>query len=49
MQRSCFAKTMGVNYKQMKIHNPWLFQNHLNNKSRKLYHIKLPKTNEVGP
>lgn len=44
-----FAKTMGVNYKQMKIHNPWLLQNHLNNKSRKLYHIKLPKTIEVGP
>jgi len=44
-----FAKTMGVNYKQMKIHNPWLLQNHLNNKSRKLYHIKLPKAVEVGP
>ena len=44
-----FAKTMGINYKQMKIHNPWLLQNHLNNKSRKLYHIKLPKAVEVGP
>ena len=44
-----FAKTMGVNYKQMKIHNPWLLQNHLNNKSRKLYHIKLPKAVEIGP
>ena len=44
-----FAKIMGVNYKQMKIHNPWLLQNHLNNKSRKLYHIKLPKGVEVGP
>ena len=44
-----FAKTMGVTYKQMKIHNPWLLQNHLNNKSRKLYHIKLPKAVEVGP
>ena len=44
-----FAKTMGVNYKQIKIHNPWLLQNHLNNKSRKLYHIKLPKTVEVSP
>ena len=44
-----FAKTMGINYKQMKIHNPWLLQNHLNNKSRKLYHIKLPKAVEIGP
>lgn len=43
-----FAKTMGVTYKQIKIHNPWLLQNHLNNKSRKLYHIKLPKAVEVG-
>jgi len=24
-------------------------QNHLNNKSRKLYHIKLPKAVEIGP
>ena len=45
-----FAKTMGMNYKQMKIYNPWLLQNHLNNKSRKLYEITIPviKT-EVGP
>lgn len=37
-----FSKQMGVNYKTMKIYNPWLLQNHLNNKSRKLYHIALP-------
>lgn len=37
-----FSKQMGVNYKMMKIYNPWLLQNHLNNKSRKLYHIALP-------
>lgn len=37
-----FSRQMGVNYKTMKIYNPWLLQNHLNNKSRKLYHIALP-------
>ena len=37
-----FSKQMSVNYKTMKIYNPWLLQNHLNNKSRKLYHIALP-------
>ncbi len=42
-----FSKQMGVNYKTMKIYNPWLLQNHLNNKSRKLYTIALPEA--VGP
>jgi membrane-bound lytic murein transglycosylase D len=42
-----FSKQLGVNYKTMKIYNPWLLQNHLNNKSRKLYHIALPEA--VGP
>ncbi len=44
-----FAKNMRVNYKQIKIHNPWLLQNHLNNKSRKLYYIKIPQNVKVGP
>ena len=42
-----FSKQMGVNYKTMKLYNPWLLQNHLNNKSRKLYNIALPI--ETGP
>ena len=37
-----FAQKMGVNYKTMKRFNPWLLENHLNNKSRKRYHIALP-------
>ena len=37
-----FAQKMGVNYKIMKRFNPWLLENHLNNKSRKRYHIALP-------
>lgn len=37
-----FSQKLGINYKIMKVHNPWLRENHLNNKSRKLYHIKVP-------
>ena len=37
-----FAKEFGINYKELKIHNPWLRENKLNNKSRKVYEIKLP-------
>lgn len=37
-----FAKKLGTNYKELKSHNSWLRENHLNNKSRKLYHIKIP-------
>jgi len=37
-----FAKKFGMNYKELKLYNPWLRQNKLNNKSRKLYHIQIP-------
>jgi len=37
-----FAKDQGINYKILKLHNPWLREPHLNNKSRKLYRIDLP-------
>lgn len=37
-----FAKSYGLTYKQFKIHNPWLRDNYLINKSGKLYEIKLP-------
>lgn len=38
-----FAKKFGTNYKTLKIYNPWLRENKLNNKSRKVYYIKIPK------
>ena len=38
-----FAKKFNTNYKELKLYNPWLRQNKLNNKSRKLYYIKIPK------
>ena len=37
-----FAKMHQVNYKELKIFNPWLLENHLNNKSRKQYYIEVP-------
>jgi len=37
-----FAKKQDINYKLLKIHNPWLRENKLNNKSRKIYQIKVP-------
>ena len=38
-----FALQMNCNYKELKLHNPWLRENHLNNRSRKEYTIKIPK------
>lgn len=40
-----FSKNLGINYKTLKLHNPWLRENKLNNTSRKLYEIKLPLAN----
>ena len=37
-----FAKKHGITYKELKIHNSWLRENKLNNKSRKVYEIKIP-------
>ena len=38
-----FSEEMEINYKILKIHNPWLLENHLNNKSRKYYEISIPE------
>ncbi len=38
-----FAKKHKTNYKELKILNPWLRENKLNNKSGKTYYIKIPK------
>lgn len=37
-----FAKKFGTNYKELKLHNPWLRENKLNNKTRRMYEIKIP-------
>lgn len=37
-----FAKSQGINYKILKIHNPWLRDRKLQNASRKKYVIEIP-------
>ena len=38
-----FAKNFKTNYKELKMYNPWLRENELNNKTRRLYEIKIPE------
>ncbi len=40
---TAFAKKFNINYKILKLHNPWLREPHLNNSSRKQYFIEIPK------
>lgn len=40
---SAFAKANHINYKILKIHNPWLREPRLNNKSKKEYTIAIPE------
>lgn len=42
-----FAEENGINYKLLKILNPWLRDNFLPNSARKTYVIKIPKPGEV--
>lgn len=38
-----FSEKFGINYKILKLHNPWLREPHLNNASRKEYFIEIPE------
>lgn len=40
---TAFAQEYGINYKILKIHNPWLREPRLNNKSGKKYIIEIPE------
>ncbi len=40
---AAFAKNMDINYKILKIHNPWLRDSYLNNKSGKTYYLDIPE------
>jgi hypothetical protein len=40
---SQFAKRFGINYKILKLHNPWLREKQLNNNSKKSYTLEIPK------
>ena len=37
-----FARKYGLNYKELKIYNPWMRQSHLPDESRRVYQIKIP-------
>ncbi len=39
---TAFAQSQGINYKILKIHNPWLRDKKLVNQSKKKYEIKIP-------
>ena len=41
-----FAEKYDLNYKQLKIHNPWLREAFLNNKTRKVYSLEIPNRTE---
>ncbi|WGK64168.1 lytic transglycosylase domain-containing protein [Croceiramulus getboli] len=38
-----FAQDFGINYKILKLHNPWLREKHLNNATRKVYTLEIPE------
>ncbi len=38
-----FSKEYGINYKILKLHNPWLRENYLTNKLKKKYYIEIPQ------
>lgn len=40
-----FAHEYKINYKLLKIHNPWLRKNYLKNTSRKIYEVEIPQIN----
>jgi len=40
---AAFADDYGMNYKELKIYNPWMLQAYLPDESRRVYKIKIPK------
>jgi hypothetical protein len=42
-----FSKKYGIDYKIIKLFNPWLRQNFLKNKAHKTYYIKIPKSGTI--
>lgn len=40
---AAFARKFGINYKILKIHNPWLREANLDNRSGKTYEIEIPE------
>ncbi len=43
-----YAATLGINYKTLKLYNPWLRDTSLKNKSGVVYKIKVPETRSIN-
>src|SRR5680860_325633 len=46
---AAFAQKFDINYKILKIHNPWLREANLVNRSGKMYHIEIPEKGYYQP
>ncbi len=42
-----YAASLGINYSTLKLYNPWLRDNKLNNKKKKIYEIKIPEEGSI--
>lgn len=42
-----YAASLSINYSTLKLYNPWLRDNKLNNKKKKIYEIKIPEKGSI--
>jgi len=42
-----YSIALGLNYKILKLYNPWLRDNYLSNRNRKVYKIKIPEEGSI--
>jgi hypothetical protein len=42
-----YSIARGLNYKILKLYNPWLRDNYLSNRNRKIYNIKIPEKGSI--
>lgn len=42
-----YASSHGINYKTLKLYNPWLRDNYLSNRTGKVYRIKIPEPGSI--
>ena len=43
-----YAASLGINYKTLKLYNPWLRDTSLKNKSKVTYKIKVPEEGSIN-
>jgi hypothetical protein len=43
-----YAASLGINYKTLKLYNPWLRDSSIKNKSKKVYKIKVPEEGSIN-